>query len=161
MAWLQNASRLILQDADHVRWITPTGFPVIQRYQKSDVTQIRTRLNGTAKLWVGKQTEDPDKAHHKNGVAPNMVHSLDASHMALVALAAHQEGMSLAMIHDDFGTHAADAERFAKIIRETFVAMYENNSPLQDLADRYDLPAPPKSGRLDLRQVLSSPYFFA
>jgi DNA-directed RNA polymerase len=112
-------------------------------------------------LSIASETEAPDKNHHKNGVAPNMVHSLDGSHMSLVALAGHQEGMSLAMIHDDFGVHAADAERFAKIIRETFVAMYENHSPLQDLADAYDLPAPPKLGRLDLRQVLNSLYFFA
>src|SRR5690606_3046613 len=98
---------------------------------------------------------------HKNGVAPNFVHSLDASHMALVALAGSREGMSLAMIHDDFGTHAADAERFYTLIRETFVAMYEQNDPLGDFAARYDLPTPPKPGRLDLRQVLASPYFFS
>lgn len=161
MTWLQNASRLILQETDHIRWLTPTGFPVIQRYQKSEVTRIRTRLNGTANLLIGRDTDSPDKAHHKNGVAPNFVHSLDASHMALVALAASREGMALAMIHDDFGTHAADAERFAALIRETFVAMYEGCDPLDELAASYGLPSPPKKGRLDLRQVLESRYFFA
>src|SRR6185437_8634736 len=117
----------ILQDRDHIRWVTPSGFPVIQRYQKRPMTMIRTRLNGMAKLMVGRDSEEANKAGHKNGVAPNFVHSLDAEHMRAVAIAASQEGMSLAMIHDDFGTHAADAARFATIIRETFVALYEGS----------------------------------
>lgn len=160
MVWLQNASRLILQDRDHIRWITPSGFPVIQRYQKIEHARIRTRLNGPALLRMGYETDKADKSAHKNGIAPNFVHGMDAAHMGAVAIAASQEGMSLAMIHDDFGTHAADAPRFAKIIRETFVAMYEGSDPLADLAALYDLPAPPKRGSLDLRRVLDSPYFF-
>lgn len=160
MGWLQQASKLILAEQDHIRWVTPTGFPVIQRYQASRRVMIRTRLSSKA-LIVFHDVDGPDKAHHKNGVAPNFIHSLDAAHMALVALAGSREGMSLAMIHDDFGTHAADAERFYTLIRETFVAMYEKNDPLGDFAARYDLPTPPKPGRLDLRQVLASPYFFS
>lgn len=161
MAWLQQASKLILEEDDHIRWVTPTGFPVIQRYEKMAVKQIRTRLCGSTMLAVGRGTDTPDKSHHKNGVAPNFVHSLDASHMALVALAGAAEGMSLAMIHDDFGCHAADAERFFHLIRETFVSMYEAHDPMDELAARYNLPPPPKKGGLDLRQVLNSTYFFS
>lgn len=161
MEWLQRAATAILKENDHIRWVTPTGFPVIQRYAKQNRTRIRTRLCGNALLHIRKDTEEADTNQHRNGIAPNMVHSLDGSHMALVALAAGREGMSLAMIHDDFGTHAADAPRFYTIIRETFVAMYENNDPLGDFADQYGLAGVPKAGRLDLRQVLNSPYFFS
>lgn len=161
MDWLQRAATNILKDNDHISWVTPTGFPVIQRYAKEERTRIRTRLCGNALLHIKRETEEADGNHHRNGIAPNMVHSLDASHMALVALAAGREGMALAMIHDDFGTHAADAPRFYTIIRETFVAMYENNDPLGDFADKYGLSGVPQPGRLDLRQVLSSPYFFS
>lgn len=161
MDWLQRSASKILKENDHIRWVTPTGFPVIQRYAKQEKTRIRTRLCGNALLSIRKETADPDGNQHKNGIAPNMVHSLDASHMALTALAAGLEGMALAMIHDDFGTHAADAQRFYTIIRETFVAMYENNDPLGDFADQYGLAGVPQPGRLDLRQVLASPYFFS
>ena len=65
------------------------------------------------------------------------------------------------MIHDDYGTHAADAGRLATLIRECFVAMYKDIQPLQELADRFDLPPPPVPGALDLYQVLQSRYFFA
>ena len=161
MTWLQQASRLILKEYDHIRWVTPTGFPVIQRYQKREEVRVRTRLCGNARLAISQFTNLPDKIAHANGIAPNFIHSQDSSHMALVALAGWAEGMSLAMIHDDFGTHAADAERLFVIIRETFVNMYENDDPLKRLAEYYDLPSPPDMGRLDLRQVLSSPYFFS
>lgn len=160
MSWLQNASRLILKNHDHIRWVTPTGFPVIQRYEAVDSVRITSKLCGFTRLRIQRGLDKPDKHHHKNGIAPNFVHSMDGSHMALVALAGSREGFSLAMIHDDFGCHAEDAERFAKLIRETFVAMYENNDPLGDLARAYDLPDPPKIGQLDLRRVLESPYFF-
>lgn len=161
MAWLQQASKLILEEGQDIRWVTPTGFPVLQRYQRVEEVYLRTRIAGAGRLRVGNYSDAPDKAHHKNGVAPNFVHSMDASHMALVALAASREGFSLAMIHDDFGTHAADAERFYALIRQTFVAMYEQHDPLAEFAERYLLPTPPKPGRLDLRQVLDSPYFFS
>lgn len=160
MTWLQNASRLILEENDHVRWVTPSGFPVIQRYQKVTGTNIRTRLNGSTHIRVSAETDQPNGTDHRNGIAPNFVHTFDAEHMRAVAIAASQEGMSLAMIHDDFGTHAADAARFATIIRETFVAQYEGSDPLADLAALYDLPSPPKAGSLNLRRVLESPYFF-
>lgn len=161
MSWLQQASKIIMADEDHIRWVTPTGFPVIQRYQQCDDVKLRTRLCGYARIHISHELDEPDRADHKNGVAPNFVHSLDASHMAFVALAGAAEGMSLAMIHDDFGCHAADAQRLYVLIRETFVAMYEKHDPLEDFAARYNLPVPPKKGNLDLRQVLSSTYFFS
>jgi DNA-directed RNA polymerase len=66
------------------------------------------------------------------------------------------------MIHDDYGTHAADTQRLYELIRENFVRMYETFNPLRDFSNSYSgLPALPKSGDLDLRQVLTSKFFFA
>ncbi len=74
---------------------------------------------------------------------------------------------SFAMIHDSYGTHAADMPALSHILREVFVEMYE--APiLQNLRDEV-LPGgtekqsfePPFVGGLDLRGVLLSDYFFA
>ena len=66
------------------------------------------------------------------------------------------------MIHDDFGTHAADAAALYRIIREQFVAMYEKHDVLSAFHSAYPmLPEPPCMGSLDLKQVLESPYFFS
>ena len=74
----------------------------------------------------------------------------------------------MAMIHDDFGVHAADAEEFYDLIRVTFVRMYYERDWLtvwkkeqERLDDSLELPDPPRMGTLDVLQVLDSPYFFA
>jgi DNA-directed RNA polymerase len=162
MEYLQRASTKIFADgASRVTWTSPSGFPVTQAYQKCTSHRINSKLCGNAKLRVNVETDEPDKAKHRNGIAPNFIHSYDAAHLHLTTVAAASEAMDLAMIHDDYGTHAADADRLARTIRESFVTMYEGCQPLQELADRYDLPPPPVPGSLDIRQVLDSKYFFA
>jgi DNA-directed RNA polymerase len=133
----------------------------VQEYERVDSVRIVCRLAGKILLRSGIGTGEPDRNRHRNGIAPNMVHSVDASHMALVACSGADAGLSLAMIHDDFGCHAADAGRLYSIIRETFVKMHENSRPLDRLASAYGLPNPPADGALDLKQVLDSPYFFS
>lgn len=162
MDWLQKASSIIFKaGASEITWKTPSGFPVTQSYRKMKSKRIRTTLAGNAFLRLGIETDDPDKAKHRNGIAPNFIHSYDAAHLQLTTVAAALEGMDLAMIHDDYGTHASDAAKLARLIREQFVAMYEQNAPLEELAERYELPSPPQPGSLDLRAVLASTYFFA
>lgn len=87
--------------------------------------------------------------------------------MAAVAVAAGKAGIkSLAMIHDDFGTHAADTPELARIIREEFVKQYDGQDWLGKFYQRYTeagvtLPEPPSKGELDIHKVLNSLYFFA
>ena len=78
-----------------------------------------------------------------------------------------EEGISsFAMIHDDFGTHACDAEKMQQIIAETFVDLHSNNDVLavfkQAHEERHDivLPALPERGDLNIHDVLNSKYFF-
>lgn len=162
MTWLQQGARtLIKQGIDVIRWTTPSGFLVCQAYDEQESHRIRTNLCGNAFLRINVDTDCPDIGRHKNGIAPNFVHSYDASHLTLVTCAAAEQGLHLAMIHDDYGTHAADAQALYQLIREVFVAMYETHDPLEDFAQRYALPAPPQKGSLDLKSVLDSPYFFS
>jgi len=162
MDWLQRSTKKILENDTGCRWMTPDGFPVIQYYQEQELHRINTKLCGNTKIRVTHDEQNtPSLRQHKNGIAPNFIHSLDASHLRMVAVAAMAEGLDLAMIHDDYGTHASDAATLYRIIREVFVAMYEQNDPLTALAEAYDLSTPPARGSLDLRQVLQSPYFFS
>jgi DNA-directed RNA polymerase len=164
MTWLQQAAKQLLREGEtEIRWTTPSGFPAIQAYWEQDVHQIHTKLCGGARLKLHHDTGTPDVSRHKNGIAPNFVHSLDASHLTLTVNAAAAEGIeSFAMIHDDYGTHAADAQRLYRIIREQFVGMYRAHDMLAEFRERYPtLPQPPAQGDLDIEQVLDSQYFFA
>lgn len=162
MAWLQASARILIKrDVDVIRWTVPSGFPVSQAYSEQETHRIRTNLCGNAFLRISVDGDKPDINRHKNGIAPNFIHSFDACHLTLVTNAAASEGLQLAMIHDDYGTHAADAQRLYEIIRSVFVDLYEGHAPLEAFAERYNLPNPPTTGTLDLRSVLSSPYFFS
>lgn len=163
MAWLQKCSKVIMaKGTPQIRWTTPSGFPVTQVYNAYEEYRISSRLLGGCRLKVRSAVDEPDSNGHKNGIAPNFVHSMDASHMALCIVDCLGKGITdFAMIHDDYGVHAANAPVLFESIRQTFVEMYEANDPIRDFFGRYDgLPPIPQVGELDIRAVLRSPYFF-
>jgi DNA-directed RNA polymerase len=165
MDWLQaSASEVIAGGASRVMWVTPTGFPVVQVYWEQSARQINTKLCGRQKLLVRSPTSKPDKRRHRNGIAPNFVHSLDASHLTRVAVALRAAGIKdMHMVHDDFGVRPADAERLYHTIREEFLRMYSEADPVADFRSRYptECGPPPSRGTLDLTEVLNSPFFFS
>ncbi|KAG0163970.1 hypothetical protein DFQ30_010697 [Apophysomyces sp. BC1015] len=156
MAWLQKcASALIKSGQPQIRWTTPSGFPVVQVYTKPEFERVNSLLLGGVRIKVAINGDEPHINRHKNGISPNFVHSMDASHLTMTVHECAKAGIdSLAMIHDDYGTHAADAQRLFEIVRETFVRMYEENDPLNWFRDHYDgLPTVPKAGSLDIGET--------
>jgi len=167
MDWLhKSAGTIIRQTADDpdrvVKWISPSGFPALQSYYDIEVHRIRTHLHGPCKIRVWTEIDDPDIPKHKNGLAPNFVHSCDAAHLHLTTARCADAGITdLAMIHDDYGTHAANANKLYHFIRQEFVKMYTEHDPIAEFCARYPfLEQPPAKGSLDINQVLESPYFF-
>lgn len=165
MEWLQaSATEIIGSGQNRVGWVTPVGFPVVQVYWQENVFQVNTKLCGRQKVLLRSPTSEPNKLKHKNGVAPNFIHSMDAAHLTRVANRLAAEGVEfMHMVHDDFGVRPADAERLYWIIREEFVAMYEGCDPLADFLAAYPdhCPTLPDRGTLDLSCVMDSPFFFS
>lgn len=88
-------------------------------------------------------------------------------HMMLTTNRLHALGLChFAMVHDSFGVHAADIELLHRVLREEFVRIYSDpvlQNILNELRQAYpdvELPELPRTGDLDIRQVLESPYFF-
>lgn len=168
MDWLKKSARVIMQhsakeDDPVITWDVPSGFPATQAYFDVDVHRINTRLHGQLKIRVLSENDNPDKQRHANGMAPNFVHSLDAAHLHLTTAAAADAGITaLAMIHDDYGTHAADSEELFHLIRRQFVAMYLAFDPAAEFHKKYPyLSPPPAPGSLDITEVLESDFFFS
>jgi DNA-directed RNA polymerase len=173
MKWLQDVSRVCTKAGVPIRWTTPTGFVAVQDYREVSGRLIETRFMG--KMMKYRSTEKTDRIDgdkQASALPPNVVHSLDASAMMRTIVAAKAEGItSFAMIHDSYGTHAADTERFSKILRESFVAMYSETDFLEHFRDEIaaqlppeaaaKLPPLPAKGSLELSDVLNSRYFFA
>ena len=198
MDWLQTASGLLAQDKDingnnlPTFWITPAGFPVRQQYKKYSMTRIRTFVTGcievkdlsgnetNEKLEEGamiyashrKELAEIDSRKQKQGIAPNYVHSMDASHLMLTVCACVDKGVeSFAMIHDSYGAPAGHGDVMFTTVREVFVNTYTENDVLQDLHDHIEnllspkkaekLPPAPTKGNLELDKVKESMYAFS
>lgn len=162
MEWLKGWAKHAAANGQPVSWTAPNGLRVTSEYDRMRITRVKSVAFGTAIKLYKPEEGTPDLAKIANAVAPNFVHSLDASHLDRVVIRAHSEGMQPVTIHDDFGVHAEDTERFHAIIREEFVSMYSGSTLLSEMAAStgYEVP-PPVVGDLDLRNVLNSPYFFA
>lgn len=169
MQYYQGTSRAITRQKDvkYIQWPSMTGLPIVQDYWAVEYIQFRSVRGGGARLKCTVESDKLDKNGHANGIAPNIVHSLDAAHLTFVTLRAAEEGIhDFAMVHDDYGTHAADTALLFKIIREEFVKMYQQD-PFKIIADALEaqavakyIPARPEYGNLDLEVVKSSEYFF-
>jgi DNA-directed RNA polymerase, mitochondrial len=141
---------------------------VSQPYYRVDDT-LSVRALGEAVYDEGVDDE-PSVAKQASAFPPNYIHSLDATHMMMTALACHDAGLSFAGVHDSFWTHAADVPACRDIIRQKFVELYEQDllealqgdmqAGLQAAGVQAVVAAPPGQGDLDLREVLKSTYFF-
>ena len=155
MKWVQDRSD------GFVQWVTPIGFPVFQYYTEVEAKQVKTNLMGNFRMFVGTGDETkPCKRQHRNGIAPNFVHSLDSTHLVMTVNST--DFTSYAMIHDDFGTHAGYCELLSKAIRKSFLSLYENHDPLEEWADQlgYLSSELPRKGKYNIKDIMKADYFF-
>lgn len=171
MEWLKTVAEMIASAGCELEWTTPSGMVVKHKYYKANTKLINTFHGSTRiRLHYNTDTNVPNPQKQKTSIAPNFIHSLDASHLALTVKACVKEGITdFAMIHDSFGCHAADMDKMNMILRREFVKMYSNDVlagfmeqlKAQLPAEVYEsLPKPPAKGNLDLTQVEKSVYFF-
>lgn len=185
MEWLKAAAKLLAREVKEgdavvketlpVFWVTPDGFPVWQCYYKQKKVSISTLIHG--KCTRAKVSEDDTSSINPNkqasGVAPNFVHSMDASHLRMTVNHAKNKYSvtAFSLVHDSFGTCAADAEYLFISIREAFVDMYKNNDVIQDFYYQFesqlhesqleDMPMIPSKGTFNIELILKSLYCFA
>ena len=96
-----------------------------------------------------------------NSISPNFIHSLDATHLCMVAEKMRDAGLQMVGIHDSFGTHPADVDQMHQFIREAFVELYTEYDPLQMFLDgiQQEAELPPK-GNFELPHIMESEFFF-
>jgi DNA-directed RNA polymerase len=169
MGWLKSSVRqIVLKDRTRpIEWTTPLGFPVLQPYWNQHRLRVKTSVSPwELHLDVPNEDDNQHLGRNVNGIAPNWVHSIDASHMMLTALRCQEEGIEFAAVHDSFWTHAGTARPLSSALRDEFVALHEQ--PLlenlkQSWEQHYDitLSSLPPTGTLNLNDVRDSKYFFA
>lgn len=133
-----------------VIWTTPLGLPIVQPYRQSKRRQVSTELQ-TVYISDPYSIQGVNSRKQRTAFPPNYVHSLDATHMLLSAIAAEETKIDFASVHDSYWTHAADVDTLNTNLRECFVDLYNRDhirrlreefiQRYQDLAQLVVIPA--------------------
>jgi len=159
MDWLnKEIGQAIRNGKDHIEWTTPSGFNVKQDLRKINTERIDAYLMGRIQLNIGTSMGEPDRNHHKNAGAPNLIHSIDASilHLGLKDFSA-----PFTVIHDSVLCLANQMDEMNTSVRKAYAKCFTDHSPLHDLAESIEAETePPMVYTFDPGTVLESDYFF-
>ncbi len=159
---MQFTCRFLDSGKTEINWTTPSGFEVRQDLKKPNTVRVQTRVMGGAAINIALAdgfTNEPDRAHHKSAIAPNVVHALDAS---LLHLTFAFWDKPFTVIHDCVMARSCDVDATGKELRLHFGEMYK--APvMQQWADQVGVVLPDDliKNTLDIDQVNQSTYFFS
>lgn len=139
-----------------ITWATPLGLQILQHYNLSTIQKVTINFLGKSKNTVlRKWTKNLNTKKQENAIIPNIIHSLDATHLFKIILEwSKDKDKYILPIHDCFGTHPNDMESLTDIIRQKFVEIYVNHDFLQNLLDNMinDL----KKHRIEIKEEKNS-----
>lgn len=174
MNWLKDCAKLAAAENLPIYWRTADGFQVMQAYPETASRRIKTHIDGAITFLSLREqsTEKLDRREQQQGIAPNWVHSQDATALRMFVNLARENGLKhFALIHDSYGTVAADVEMMGACLRRAFVNLYSDFDPLAEfrvdihllLSEKAEsnLPPLPEKGTLDLSLVEEADFFFA
>lgn len=165
MDYFQGVGRLLAESGEPLRWTTPSGSFIQQKYNKVKLKRVNTILG---KLSLKKSTDNLSIRNQTLGSSPNIVHSIDASILHNVINELNDNDVrGIVSIHDSFGVHAGNVGLLRDTIRkvvydifsEDWLGGFHNN-----LLERYpdiEFPELPVTGSFDVSEVLKARYFFA
>jgi DNA-directed RNA polymerase len=153
----QRIARYMARVSKKMIWTTPPGFKAIRTSQKMDEETIqvvlskmksvettdgdRVQVAKTVKLETVVRTPARSKTgklvHDSNAMsnasAPDLIHSLDAALLMLTVEKSHQKGIKdLKLVHDSFGTHAADIDALDLSLREAAYEMFGTRNYIKE-----------------------------
>lgn len=185
MEYFVHVAEVLGKAGKPVSWTTPIGFrstmskPKYKNHQvkcifhDDTITKFLIRVPEktlTSEGWVVEQNVNK----LKSGIAPDIVHSLDASLIMAVAARCKQEGINdLWLVHDSLAAHCSESVKFNRIIREEFIRlfegdvlnlMYEDFKSQLDEEDQGKLMSPEEFGieigNYNLEELLDSEFCF-
>lgn len=151
-----------------IRWPTPDGFTCLQRKVKGDKLDLDCKLSDGSRFTLDIldfSKDIPNTAKHKSAIAPNVIHSLDATHLRMVARKLQELGLPMIFIHDSFATHCNYRDVLYKIIIEEFVKLYSREY-LSELKEYWEslygveLDSPPELGDWEPASLYNLDRFF-
>ena len=190
-AYFLDIAKLMVKLNLPLTWITPSGIKITQNYLKSKTTKLAIKLFGVKKTLILRETiKERNNLKQINAIIPNIVHSLDASHLLNVINSAESKGIvPVITVHDCFGTHPNRMAALQNEVKKEFILLYthqdflevfhnriiqsirDNNLEIIEMNDMprfvifmeesIEIPQLPKTGKLDLADVNFSTYMIS
>jgi DNA-directed RNA polymerase len=163
-----------------VVWKTPIGFPVVNSYHPKSVRRVnlflydrdlKERRNTNSNVAIDNEKK-LDKKRVRSSISPNIIHSLDSSHLlSTVLFGLDNDIRDFMLIHDSFATIPANTWKMFHVVRAAFVDQYKDKCIYSEILAsasnklpghaQIELPKVPAKGNLDLEGIRSSFYCFS
>lgn len=173
--WLNSVAYLKAKTLDGAAftWETPSGLKLVQPIRKWKTVKVDTLVYGrrSQQTIAVSPSDTLNIAKIRTATAPNLIHSLDASILAIACDSLDEEQFTL--IHDSVLSRATDMDAVQVELRNAYdeifsgdVYRYFSEFFTPDVskltaADRKKLTVCPPQGDLDPSVVKKSPYFFS
>ena len=191
MKWLQDVAGLLADNNQGVLYTTALGFPMLHKPVKYDTKRVKVLLldrdvsireqreieainteGSVLRRFRLNLADEPTgkvvKYEARNGIAPNVIHAADSTHLMMCVNAFG--GKDIITIHDSFGVHPCDVQELRNVLLNEIVSLYDTHCPFT-VIDAYArkvlppeqhklIPKIPKKGSLNLRAIRRSPYAF-
>lgn len=163
MKFIQQTAKKALLDEGHIKWLSLIGFPVYQGYKEVTAKPVYSELMGRTFVNMYVEGGEPDNRRHRNGIAPNMIHTQDSTHLVLVTNGMHDRTGSVdyGMTHDEYGAHPSLMNDMQHVTRDSFRWMYKHDI-LRDWVTQLgqDVEGIPEYGNYDVNEIMNAKYAF-
>lgn len=125
--WLKSVADYYSDKQELLKWTTPCGFTVVHRYNSYLVRRSVAKLFNMKELHFAYVDGDTvDKTSVNQAIAPNYIHSLDASHQWFVISRLLDAGITdMAFVHDAYGTLGPWVPLLRQFTLEEFYNMHK------------------------------------
>ena len=161
--FLKSITRDVTSEGRYIFYTTPLiKFPVLQRINKHKDKRVNTELG---RLVIRQFTDEIHHIKMASGIAPNYIHSLDATLLMLTVEKMREVCSDFHLIHDSYGVPVKHIPLLNKCIRESYIEIFKSN-PLhrfvrQVLPDRIGEVDSVMLNTLNLDDVRDAAYIFS
>lgn len=162
--FLKEVTQEVVSKGSWVFYTTPiTNFPVLQKIHRTNLERVETPVG---KLSIRTTIDALNQRKMVNGIAPNFIHSLDATLLAYTVSKLAEDGCtSFHLIHDSYGVPINQVINLNKRVREAYVELFETD-PLGRWVDQVNKDFKESASEimindLNLQEVKDSGYIFS
>ena len=122
MAFLSSSAKVAAKEGLPINWRLSDGFYVEQRYSSWQKRRVMTVIDGeVVRLLLKEEKDEMDKGTMASAIAPNFIHSLGFWPSQIHQPRLTRRIAAFALVHDSYGTVAADVEAMTSYIRRALL----------------------------------------